>query len=128
MFAALVLARFVLFFADAVRSACGRERWPAGRGRCFRCSGASSLSWRREGSRRSSDLISWRVVFSIAPQHAALAVSQSEMAILPRRRARRAADAMHVSLRNLWQFEIDDMRDAVDADAARGDVGGDQRR
>ena len=40
--------------------------------------------------------------------------------------ARRAADAMDVSLGRLRQFVIHDMRHAVDVDAARGDVGRDQ--
>ncbi len=42
-------------------------------------------------------------------------------------RARGAADAMDIGLGDLGQLEIDDMGDAVDVDAARGDVGGDQR-
>src|SRR5579871_1011639 len=41
--------------------------------------------------------------------------------------ARGAADPMHVRLRYVRHVEIDDMADAVDVDAARGDVGRDQR-
>src|ERR1700742_1901890 len=41
--------------------------------------------------------------------------------------ARGAADAMHVSLRHVGQIEIYDMADAVDIDAACGNVGCDQR-
>ena len=41
-------------------------------------------------------------------------------------RARRPADAMHIAFRFVRQFKIDDMRDVVDIDAARGDVGCDQ--
>ena len=33
---------------------------------------------------------------------------------------------MHVALGNVRQFEIDDMGDVVDVEAARGNVGGDQ--
>ena len=42
--------------------------------------------------------------------------------------ARGAADAVHVGLRHVRQVEVDDVADAVDVDAAGGDVGGDQRR
>jgi hypothetical protein len=42
--------------------------------------------------------------------------------------ARRPSDAMHVDLRLVRNIEIDDMGDAVDVDAARGDVGRDQDR
>ena len=41
--------------------------------------------------------------------------------------AARAADAVHVALAVLRRVEVDDVRDAVDVDAARGDVGGDER-
>src|SRR6266702_279013 len=41
--------------------------------------------------------------------------------------ARGAADAVDVRLRHVRQVEIDDVGDAVDIDAASGDVGGDQR-
>src|SRR3954447_13756964 len=41
--------------------------------------------------------------------------------------ASRAADAVHVALRNIRQVVIDDVADAVDVDAAGGDVGRDQR-
>ena len=41
--------------------------------------------------------------------------------------ARGAADAVDVALRNVRQVVVDDMGDAVDVDAAGGDVGGDQR-
>src|SRR5689334_2898538 len=41
--------------------------------------------------------------------------------------SRRAADAMNIGLRDLRQFKIDDMADAVDIDAARCNVGRDQR-
>ena len=46
----------------------------------------------------------------------------------PRRRAgaRGAADAVHVALGDVGQVEVDDVADAVDVDAAGGDVGGDQ--
>src|SRR5438067_481833 len=40
---------------------------------------------------------------------------------------RRAADAVHVALRNVRQVVVDDVADAVDVDAARRDVGCDQR-
>ena len=40
--------------------------------------------------------------------------------------ARRAADAVDIVLRHIRQFEVDDMRDVVDVDAARGDVGRDK--
>src|SRR5215510_1278826 len=38
-----------------------------------------------------------------------------------------AADAVHVAFRNVRQVVIDDVADAFDVDAARGDVGRDQR-
>ena len=41
--------------------------------------------------------------------------------------ARGAADAVHVALRNVRQVVVDDVADAVDVDAARRDVGRDQR-
>ena len=41
--------------------------------------------------------------------------------------ARGAADAVDIGLGDLGQLEIDDMADVVDIDAARGDVGGDER-
>ena len=41
--------------------------------------------------------------------------------------ARRAADAVDVGLGDVGQVEIDDVADAVDVDAAGGDVGRDQR-
>ena len=44
-----------------------------------------------------------------------------------RARAAGAADAVHVALAILRRIEVDDVRDAVDVDAARGDVGGDER-
>ena len=40
--------------------------------------------------------------------------------------ARRSSDAVHIGFGDLRQLEIDDMGDAVDVDAARGDVGCDQ--
>src|SRR5262249_50288515 len=39
-----------------------------------------------------------------------------------------AADAMHVGFRHVRQIEIHDVADAVDVDAARSNVGGDQRK
>ena len=42
-------------------------------------------------------------------------------------RSRGAADAMNIGLGDLRQFKIDDMADAVDVDAARRDVGRNQR-
>src|SRR3954449_7422178 len=39
--------------------------------------------------------------------------------------ARGAADAVHVSLGHVGEVEIDDVGDAVDVDAASGDIGGD---
>src|SRR3984893_9437241 len=41
--------------------------------------------------------------------------------------ARGAADAVHIGLRYVRQVVVYHMTDAVDIDAARGDVGGDQR-
>ena len=41
--------------------------------------------------------------------------------------ARGAADAVHVALRDVRQVVVDDVADAVDVDAARRDVGRDQR-
>ena len=41
--------------------------------------------------------------------------------------ARGAADAVHVAFRHVRQVEVDDVGDAVDVDAAGGDVGRDQR-
>src|SRR6185437_3683634 len=41
--------------------------------------------------------------------------------------ARGAADAVDIGLRNVRKVEIDHMADAVDVDAAGGNVGGDQR-
>ncbi|MGY3078996.1 hypothetical protein ACVWZZ_005404 [Bradyrhizobium sp. LM6.10] len=41
--------------------------------------------------------------------------------------ARGAADAVHVGLGHVGEVEIDDVGDAVDVDAASGDIGGDQR-
>jgi hypothetical protein len=38
---------------------------------------------------------------------------------------RRAADAMHVALRLVRQFVIDDMRNSRHIDASCGDIGGD---
>ena len=38
----------------------------------------------------------------------------------------RAADAVDIALRHVRQLELHDVRDLVDVDAARGDVGGDQ--
>src|SRR5665213_1886162 len=43
-----------------------------------------------------------------------------------RARAAGTADAMHVVFRNVRHFVIDDQRQVVDVEAARGDVGGDQ--
>src|SRR5262245_42643064 len=40
---------------------------------------------------------------------------------------RGAADAVDIGFRHSGQVEIDDMADAVDVDAARGDIGGHQR-
>src|SRR5688500_3532406 len=40
--------------------------------------------------------------------------------------ARGAADAVDIALRHVRQLEVDDVADAVDIDAAGGDVGGDQ--
>ena len=37
-----------------------------------------------------------------------------------------AADAVHVVLRHVWQLEVHHVRQLVDVEAARGDVGGDQ--
>ena len=42
-------------------------------------------------------------------------------------RSRRAADAMDIGLGDLRQFKIDDVADAVDVDAARCDIGRNQR-
>ena len=42
-------------------------------------------------------------------------------------RSRGAADAMNIGLGDLRQFKIDDVADAVDVDAARRDVGRNQR-
>jgi hypothetical protein len=42
-------------------------------------------------------------------------------------RSRRTADAMNVGLGDLRQFKIDDMADAVDVDAARRNIGRNQR-
>src|SRR5207245_2782592 len=41
--------------------------------------------------------------------------------------ARGAADAVHVAFRDVGQIVIDHVADALDVDAARRDVGGDQR-
>jgi hypothetical protein len=41
--------------------------------------------------------------------------------------ARGAADAVNIAFRLMRQIEIHHMRDVVDVDAARGDVGGDER-
>ena len=41
--------------------------------------------------------------------------------------ARRSADAVHIGFRHVRQIEIDDVADAVDIDAARRNVGGDER-
>src|SRR5262245_54781062 len=41
--------------------------------------------------------------------------------------ARGAADAVHVAFGNVRQVVVDDVADAVDVDAARGDVGRHQR-
>jgi hypothetical protein len=40
--------------------------------------------------------------------------------------ARRATDAVHIGFRYVGQFEIDDMRDLVDVNAACGNIGGHQ--
>src|SRR3981081_3595253 len=40
---------------------------------------------------------------------------------------RGAADAMYVALRNVWKVVVDNVADAVDVDAAGGDIGGHQR-
>ena len=55
-----------------------------------------------------------------------LAVVAQRNRLAVRAGARRAADAVHIGLGHFRQFEIDDMADAVDVDAARGDVGRDQ--
>ena len=41
--------------------------------------------------------------------------------------ARGAADAVHVAFRDVGQIEVDDVADAIDVDAAGGDVGRHQR-
>ena len=38
----------------------------------------------------------------------------------------RAADAMHVALRLIRQLVVDDVRDPLNVDASRGDIGGDE--
>jgi hypothetical protein len=43
-------------------------------------------------------------------------------------RPARAADAMHVGLRLVWQLVVDHVRDVVDVDAAGRNVGGDEHR
>src|SRR5208337_4523657 len=60
-------------------------------------------------------------------QQAPLAIVAKGNRDAPRARARRAADAVNIGLGRLGQFEIDDMGHAVDVDAARGDVGRDER-
>src|SRR5690606_30959385 len=37
-----------------------------------------------------------------------------------------ATDAVHIVFGHVWQFKIDDVRELVDVDAARGDVSGDK--
>ena len=59
-------------------------------------------------------------------QKIALLVVAKRDGLALRAGARGAADAMDVGFRNLRQLEIDDMADAVDIDAARRDVGGDE--
>ena len=51
--------------------------------------------------------------------------SEIAMPVEPARRG--AADAVHVVLRHVRQLVVDDVRQLLDVEAARGDVGGDQR-
>src|SRR5579864_5403423 len=65
-------------------------------------------------------------LFDVAQERHLLAVAQRDGDACGAG-ARGAADAMHIGLRHVRQVVIDDVADAVDVDAARGDVGGDQR-
>ena len=67
-----------------------------------------------------------RMMRSMSFRYARSSVSQKERAMPAGARAARAADAVDVGLGHVGQVVVDDVRDAVDVDAARGDVGGHQ--
>ena len=68
-----------------------------------------------------------RISFSMSRRNGRSSASQNEIAMPVGAGARGAADAVHVALGNVRQVVVDHMADAVDVDAARGDVGRDQR-
>ena len=70
--------------------------------------------------------IVWRVSFSIWRSSGRSAVIAQRDGAARRAGSRRSPDAMDISLGRLRQLVVDDMRHAVDIDAARGNVGGDQ--
>ena len=85
--------------------------------RGLRAGGAAAVGLRQGEPRQALDR---------AQEVALLVVAERDR--LPRiARPRGAADAMNIGLGDLRQFKIDDMGDAVDVDAARGDVGRNQR-
>src|SRR5262245_23116226 len=66
-----------------------------------------------------------RQLLDVAQELALLAVAQRDRDPA-RSRTRRATDAVHVALGNVGQLVVDDVRDAIDIDAARRDVRRDQ--
>ena len=67
-----------------------------------------------------------RVSFSMSLRNARSSPLQKEMAMPAGAGARGAADAVDVALRHVRQVVVHDVADALDVDAARGDVGGDE--
>ena len=64
-------------------------------------------------------------LLDIAQERALLAVAEGDRDAVGAS-ARGAADAVDVALRHVRQIEVDDVGDAVNVDAAGGDVGRDQ--
>ncbi len=93
-------------------------------GRLRRCGAASRLPGVRRSSRGTRDADQPLDVAQIA--HLLGAGDQRDRDAVGAG-ARGAADAVDIGFRDVGQVEIDHMADAVDVDAAGGDVGGDQR-
>jgi hypothetical protein len=97
----------------------GKNLWHLG----HRISGESrtpGLAWlarRLPGGDRAAE-----EALDVAEQVALVLVAERDGAPA-RTRAARAADAMDVGLGHVGELEVDDVRDAVDVDAARRDVG-----
>jgi hypothetical protein len=97
------------------RQAFGRRLAQDRRG--FRTGGAAPVGLRQVEAGQALDGAQKIALLVVAQRDGAARVSG----------AHRAADAMHIRLGDLGQFEIDDVGDAVDIDAARCDVGRDER-